>query len=147
MRMRVNLRQYHLISSSLREILVEGRRNTFLESTSHGRGLAPSTTPTVTPELVRYLPLAQRCEVWGWRRLVGWIVVLLENCQLEAATPGPRIAVFALRRQRGSGSSLLAEAGPGGPVAASARPPTSEGVELHDSWKVQNGAALQGRSV
>jgi len=45
-----------------------------------------------------------RLEVWGWRRLVGWIVAWVENCQLEAATPGPRIAVFAFWRQRLSGS-------------------------------------------
>jgi len=45
-------------------------------------------TPTVVPGLVRIsLPLAERGEVWGWRRLVGWIVALVENCQLEAATP------------------------------------------------------------
>jgi len=40
----------------------------------------------------------------GWRRLVGWIVALVENCQLEAATPRPRIAVFAFWRQRLSGA-------------------------------------------
>jgi len=98
--------------------------------------------PTVAPGLVRIShPLEERCEVWGWRRLVGWFVALLENCQLEAATPGPRIAVFAFWRQRLSGSSLQAEAGPGGPVAASARPPTTDGVELQDSWKVQAPSA------
>jgi len=71
-----------------------------------------------------------------------WLVFdFARNCQLEAATPGPRIAVFAFWGQRLSGTLFLAEAGPGGPVAASARPPTTDGVELHDSWKVQDGAS------
>ena len=63
-------------------------------SNSHG-------CPGIGPD---QLPLAERCEVWGWRRLVGWIAALVENCQLEAAIPRPRIAVFAFWRQRLSGS-------------------------------------------
>jgi len=68
--------------------------------------LAPQTTPTVVPGLARIsFPLVERGEVWGWRRLVGWIVAWVEHCQLEAATPGPRLAVFAFWRQRLSGNA------------------------------------------
>ncbi len=93
----------------------------------------PGSTDLPLAGMPRSFPLAERNEVWGRRRLVGWIAPSLSIANTKPGAPRPRFAASRLR------VNIDRRGGTEGPVAASAMPPTSEQAAQLRRYRVGQG--------